>query len=320
MFITPEAFALNTRLETLSRMTNKPPYCDELLRIKGALERLRMVHSAQQHADVVAGCRALMFLTTQFLEAYGGGVEPGVQAALTGVLTLQEQVYRLGKKAIGRVPPSSVAYDAPMSSWSERIVKGVGLKVIKAYNQSKDKRCRPDDIDKWDDLVSTGWCYGMVISWLKCKREKRNFWEWAFTTEAEKVFRFNQATETMNKSIVSGSRNQFYNEEMSLKRNGFVRGAEMTEEIFGHSMEPNDVVFTIFESSVDYAFMTTYNAKGSHSTGLHITGPCSGSFFDPNIGELEFQDLVQLEQLFDRLFLGKYGPLTFYWIDLLEAI
>ena len=320
MLITPEAFAVNTRLETLARMTDKPPHCGELQRIKGALETLHMAHSGQQHADVVAGCRALMFLTSQFLEAYGGGVEPGIQAALTGVLALQEQAFRLGKMAIGRVPPSSVAYDVPLSARNENIVKEVGMRVIKAYSQSKDKRCKPDDIDKWDDLVSTGWCYGMVIGWLKCKKEKTNFWEWAFTPAAEQMFRFNQATQNITKSLVSGSLNQMHNEELSLKRNGFVRGVAMTEDIFGNEMESNDVVDTIFESSMDYIFLTTYGRQGAHSTGLHRTGPCSGSFFDPNIGELEFRDLIQLEQLFDRLFHGKYGPITFYWIDLLKAV
>lgn len=57
-----------------------------------------------------------------------------------------------------------------MQGWLMQLCAANNVEIVEDYNQGLD----PDALS--DDLTSHGWCLGMVMDWLRCKRNHVDFW------------------------------------------------------------------------------------------------------------------------------------------------
>src|SRR5262245_1237694 len=102
-----------------------------------------------------------------------------------------------------------------MEDWLARLCVKHGVEIVAEYDQCKDPRSQADE------LTQDGWCLGMVVQWLRCKKEHIDFWQWWQTSEAPSKVRFIMARQQLIKLLKSVA-DTSQKVQVAMKNAGFI--------------------------------------------------------------------------------------------------
>ncbi|MCQ8182579.1 YopT-type cysteine protease domain-containing protein [Methylomonas sp. SURF-1] len=170
-----------------------------------------------------------------------------------------------------------------MEDWLARLCVRHNVEIVHEYNQSEDARTRKDA------LTEEGWCYGIVLQWLRCKRQAVDFWSWVNTADAEAKIRYPMAFQALAKKPVSGGKlggvaDKYKDSALLLKPYG-LKQEFFSEEILKQSASS---IVTELQCNKATYFILTIAGDGAHALGVHYS-QLYLSFFDPNAGEFAFR-------------------------------
>ena len=295
----------------------------DLTTISQTLDKLHEAKASGDSTAVVGYCRSIASMSEHFVILNNASGNAGVNIAKSGILTLKEQVGRLLSQHLQRAvaakpPPTSETvtnqtFGSPLEGPLEKLVKKAGVKVVYEYGQLGDVRIRPPQKseDDWDDLVSGGWCLGMVIEWLGHKDKGDDFWKYIHTEAAEKKFRYLMAAQNLNIESMGGRKSATFIVQSMLKKYKIRRSSRNAQ------MQPlsgDEVVNAIFGHDTPYSTLV-YAGNGMHITGFYKDNRGRPFYMDPNFGEVGFKNKKQIKYFFDKLARALYRDMLIFWVD-----
>ncbi|MEW5716806.1 YopT-type cysteine protease domain-containing protein [Pseudomonas sp. SB113] len=183
-----------------------------------------------------------------------------------------------------------------MDGWLLHLCQKFDVEIVKDYEQDND----PAKLSY--DLTKRGWCHGMTIDWLRCKRNSIDFWESFNSDSGKHRVRFLMARQNMInlKGTVADKKSKI---QAGMSSAGLVlRTLEQDEGDIGQ-VSAADLVNSLLRVRGRYVCLAIYGLGGAHAMGI-LVSQTQFVFMDPNAGEFVFPK----ESVF-RLWLSRY--LTF---------
>ena len=203
-----------------------------------------------------------------------------------------------------------------LSSRFEALCRKSGARVVQGYSQTYDSRLGEEGSPFEDELISSGWCAGMVVHWLGALREETPYWAWALSDAAIPKFRFVMAFQDMWSSEVGGLKTPDSLDLARYSAMGLRRGAALAFKDFKRQPSGADIVKGALRADAPYAMVGLLLESGNHITGLYRIGPEEYRFFDPNYGEVHVRGRARLAGFLDGLFAFAYPDLMYGYVDL----
>ncbi len=192
-----------------------------------------------------------------------------------------------------------------MDGWLLHLCQKFDVEIVKDYEQDND----PAKLSY--DLTKRGWCHGMTIDWLRCKRNSIDFWESFNSDSGQHRVRFLMARQNMTnlKGTVADEKSKI---QAGMSSAGLVlRTLEQDEGDIGQ-VSAADLVNSLLRGRGRYVFLAIYGLGGAHAMGF-LRSQTQVVFMDPNAGEFVFPK----ESVF-RPWLSEYLKLKRY--DLLGML
>lgn len=212
-----------------------------------------------------------------------------------GLERLNEPVSMARKAGKLRVVTGSVNMD----EWLLCLCQKYDVEIVKSYKQKKDPAMLRYD---W---TSDGWCHGMVIDWLRCKRNGIDFWESFNSDSGKHRVRFLMARQAISYIKETGTGfNSRYRTVMSstgLALLTFERKIDVVQKV-----RAADLADSLLRVPGRYVYFSIAGLGGAHSMGF-LRSQTQVVFMDPNEGEFVFPK----ESVF-RPWLSKYLKLKEY--------
>lgn len=165
-----------------------------------------------------------------------------------------------------------------MDGWLFNLCASNDVEIVADYQQSQDPAALKDD------LTSGGWCLGMVMDWLRCKRNSIDFWDSFESGEGRKRVRFVMARQRIA-GKKGNARDVADKMKVALGAAGLTLQTSEREDV-GHVSAAN-LYNSLAKCRGRYISLIIGGAGGSHAIGILIS-QTQIVFMDPNSGELVF--------------------------------
>lgn len=166
-----------------------------------------------------------------------------------------------------------------MDAWLANICQMKNVEIVEDYDQSEDPAAQADE------LTEGGWCLGVVIDWLRCKRNSMDFWDSFRSGSGKNRVRFIMARQAIIKAKGSGS-------DVAGKMKEGMKAAGMSERSSNARLNIGqvsaaDLYHALAATQGRYITVVIGGAGGSHALGILIS-QTQLVFLDPNAGEFAF--------------------------------
>jgi hypothetical protein len=166
-----------------------------------------------------------------------------------------------------------------MDEWLAKLCANHNVEIVEEYVQSKDPRSQADD------LTQEGWCLGMVVQWLRCKKEYIDFWKWWQTPEALTKVRFIMARQALL-NLLKSANDSGLKVQTAMKQVGFISKVIEYKEPEDRA-SAGDLYDSLGKMNGRYISLCIGGSGGAHALGLLIS-QTQLTFFDPNSGEYTY--------------------------------
>lgn len=168
-----------------------------------------------------------------------------------------------------------------MDAWLVNQCRTKNIEIVEAYNQSID----PDALS--DDLTNGGWCLGMTMDWLRCKRNYVDFWTSFHKEDGKERIRFIMARQ----AIISkwGRQIDIANKmQVSLKSAGLSLQSSEREKV--EHISSANICNSFSGTRGRYVYLIIGGPGGAHAIGL-FKSQTQIVLMDPNSGEFVFPSI-----------------------------
>jgi hypothetical protein len=182
------------------------------------------------------------------------------------------------------------------------------VEIVKYYRQCDDHAMRSYD------LTRGGWCFGMTIDWLRCKRKSIDFWESLNSDSGKNRVRFLMARQQMVrlKGNDADVKSRF---QAGMSSAGLVLLTFETNIDFVQKVRAADIANSLLRVPGRYVCFTIASLERAHGMGF-LRSQTQVVFMDPNAGEFVFpKESVFRPWLSEYLKLKRYdllGMLSYY--------
>lgn len=212
-----------------------------------------------------------------------------------GLERLNEPVSMARKAGKLRVVTGSVNMD----EWLLYLCQKYNVEIVKNYKQGNDPAMLRYD---W---TSGGWCHGMVIDWLRCKRNSIDFWE-SFNSDSGK----NRVRFLMTSQAISYKKNTNAGHESrhrtAMSSTGLVLLTFEQKIDIVQIVRAADIANSLLRVPGRYVYFAIAGRGCCHAMGF-LRSQTQVVFMDPNAGEFVFPK----ESVF-RPWLSRYVKLMRY--------